>query len=276
MQGKESVNLLVMCLKRSKLLFSLSLSEMSTYFCRSRQPAADNVPLLIIEQISKACSFIPTPSPSTLTDAEEAETGVMWCPVGFTQLSSYLSASPQFTTLHFSDQSIKTAANYEQTNSLSHHFLQVGLTLNLCVSQLLPSPVGRSACDWSGSSCAILSSQAFQQASDQETATLACTSAASHPTRFPNGPGRPVWLGEMMAVGVPVFIYERRCFVKIRLKVFHCLSWVKCVSDYTLDSCGGTLHESKCFWVCVSVYSPKIPLLLLCIFAGIYTNISVF
>lgn len=45
-----------------------------------------------------------------------------------------------------------------------------------------------------------------------------------------------------------VFVYESRRFVKIKVKgfFFHRFARGKCVSDYTLHSCGGTLHESKC------------------------------
>lgn len=78
-----------------------------------------------------------------------------------------------------------------------------------------------------------------------------------HPTRAPQFGlgGWLVWLGEMGEKAKAVFVYERRRFVKIKVKVFHCFVWGKCASDYTLHSCGGTLHESKCFWVWGSTYT---------------------
>lgn len=55
-----------------------------------------------------------------------------------------------------------------------------------CVCVSAPRPlVDCSACDWSGFCWAVLSSQAFQEASDQETTMLACTSGTLHPTHAP-------------------------------------------------------------------------------------------
>ena len=84
----------------------LSLSEPWAYLCRSRQPAADIVPLLIIEQISKTGSFIPAHPPPHRhfqTGPEKAPPPAMPCPVVFIQpsYSSYLSSPSQllFSTL---------------------------------------------------------------------------------------------------------------------------------------------------------------------------------
>ena len=54
----------------------------------------------------------------------------------------------------------------------------------MCISAPQP-PVGCPACDWSGFRWTVLSSQAFQRASDQETTVLACTCGTLHPTRAP-------------------------------------------------------------------------------------------
>ncbi len=82
--------------------------------------------------------------------------------------------------------------------------------------------------------------------------SLALLGPCTPHTRSLNWPGWLVWLGEMgekLELGVEaVFVYERRRFDKIKVKVFHCFAWGKCVSDYTLHSCGWTLHESKCFY----------------------------
>lgn len=57
---------------------TLSLSE-PAYFCRSRQPAVGIISLLIIEQISKTHSFVPSPS---------SQTEKMPCPPPFIQMLS--------------------------------------------------------------------------------------------------------------------------------------------------------------------------------------------
>lgn len=42
-----------------------------------------------------------------------------------------------------------------------------------------------------------------------------------------------------------VFVYKRRRFVKTKVKAFHYFARGKCVSYYTLHSCGGTLHKRE-------------------------------
>lgn len=213
----------------------LSLSEPWAYLCRSRQPAADIVPLLIIEQISKTGSFIPAPSPppfpsSFQTGTVKAQTAVMLCPVVFIQPSynSYLSSSSQllFSTLILGPENETKCPTMNKTTALFsvphgnlitwyEHFIfsklllhqspffwhwneKCGLCtelnprlhsapLTMCVSQHLgPRWIARPAIEvvfcW-----AVLSSQAFRKASDQETTVLAlaCTPGTLHPTRAP-------------------------------------------------------------------------------------------
>lgn len=60
--------------------------------------------------------------------------------------------------------------------------------------------------------------------------------------------------GEFGAGVETVFVYERRRFVKIKVLGFQCFAWGKCVSDYTLHSCGGTLRELQVL-LCVATYT---------------------